>query len=221
MTTTMENRPVYSISNDYYALNIGMKHATLTELMKTFISKKKKIPARLLMDLKEVKKQNKKRETYTLHTDCKNTQEALKMYYKQYKHLDKYYPKNLEKILAVGSLQRGERAVDIEKKYENLIRQKVDSHIWVYEDKNDRLCWIKPDLFRNVKKGYSKSEIEKTKKIDFTIGDVKWFGIILEDGDGINLNYGLTALANEMIWGFTAVFDDTRSRDDYYDWIRR
>jgi hypothetical protein len=221
MTTKSETRPIYEISNDYYALDIGMKHATLMEMMKMFLSKKKKIPTRLLTDLKEVKKQNKKRETYTLHTDCKNTQHALKMYYKQYKHLDKYYPKNLDKITPVGSLQRGERAVDIEKKYENLIRQKVDSHIWVYHDEGDRLSWIKPELFRKVKKGYSKSEIERTKKIDFSIGDVKWYGIILEDGEGITLNYGLTALANKMIWGFTAVFDDTRSRDDYYDWIRR
>jgi hypothetical protein len=221
MTTKSETRPIQSITNDFDALDIGMKQSILMELMKMFIADKRKIPARLLADLKEVKKQNKKGEGYTLHTDCKNTRKGLKVYYKQYKHLDKYYPKNLDNITPVGSLQRGIRAVDIEKKYERLIRTKCDSHIWTYCDKEDRISWIKPELFQMVRKGYSKSEIEKTKKIDFTIGDVKWFGIILEDGEGINLNYGISALANEMIWGFTAVFDNVKSRDDYYDWTMK
>ena len=52
---------------------------------------------------------------------------------------------------------------------------------------------------------------------------MKWFGIKLEgeDDDDITLNYGLTALASEMIWGFTAVFDNVKSRDDYYDWVMK
>ncbi len=177
-----------------------------------------------MADLKKVKKQNKKRLGYTLHMDAKNTRKGIKMYYKQYKHLDKYYPKNLDNITPVGSLQRGERAVDIEKKYERLIRTKCDSHIWTYYDKDDRLCWIKPELFKRVRDGYSDSDKEnQIEKIDFSIGDVKWFGIRLEgaDEDMTRLNYGLTALSDDMIWGFTAVFDNVKSRDDYYDWVMK
>ena len=151
--------------------------------------------------------------------DAKNTQEFIKIYYKQYKHLEKYYPKQME-VMMLGSLQRGQRAVDIEKKYERLIRFKQDSHIWVYDDDTDSLSWCNPELFRIVKKGKTKSEIESTKKLDFEIGDVKWYGIILE-GDGALTNYGISSLANKMVEGFTTVFDDKRSRDDYFDWLRK
>jgi len=204
MTTTNETRPVYAITNDFDMLDIGMKESILVETMKKFIGDKRKIPTRLLEDLKKVRNQNKKRAGYTLHMDCKNTRKGLKVYYKQYKHLDKYYPKDLDSITQVGSLQRGVRAVDIEKKYERLIRTKCDSHIWTYYDKEDRLCWIKADLFRRVRDGYSESEKQHIEKIDFKI-----------------FNYGISALANEMIWGFTAVFDNVKSRDDYYDWTMK
>jgi len=222
MTTTNETRPIYGISNDFDTLDIGMKESILTELMKKFIADERKIPARLLEDLKKVRKQNKKRLGYTLHKDCKNTRKVLKVYYKQYKHLDKYYPKDLD-VLSVGSLQRGARAVNIEKKYETLIRTKCDSHIWTYYDKEDRLCWIKEELFKRVRNNYSESDKKQIKKIEFSIGDVEWYGISLEgeDDDATKLNYGISSLANEMIWGFTAVFDNMKSRDDYYDWIMK
>ena len=222
MTTTNETRPIYGISNDFDTLDIGMKESILTELMKKFIADERKIPTRLLEDLKKVRKQNKKREGYTLHKDCKNTRKVLKVYYKQYKHLDKYYPKNLD-VLNVGSLQRGKRAVNIEKKYETLIRTKCDSHIWTYYDKEDRLCWIKEELFKRVRKNYSESDKKQIKKIDLSIGDVEWYGISLEgeDDDATKLNYGISSLAIKMVYGFTAVFDDVKSRDDYYDWVRK
>ena len=219
--TTNETRPIQSLSNDYDALNIGMKQSILEEMMKRFIADKRKIPAQLLTDLKKVRKENIRGEGYTLHTDCKNTQRAMKVYYKQYKHLDKYYPKKLDGVMNVGSLQRGQRAVDIEKKYERLIRFKCDSHIWVYYDKDDRLSWISPELFKQVKKGYNKKQIENTEKIDFTIGDIKWYGIILEMGDDVLLNYGITSISTTMCYGFTAVFDNIKSRDDYFEWIRK
>ena len=220
--TTNETRPIQSLSNDYDALDIGMKQSILEELMKMFIADKRKIPTRLLTDLKEVRKQNKRGEGYTLHKDCKNTRKGLKMYYKQYKHLDKYYPKNLDSVMNVGSLQRGQRAVDIEKKYERLIRLKVDSHIWVYYDKDDRLSWMSPKLFKMMKESIKsgKCRREECEKVDMTIGDVEWYGIILEKGNEI-LNYGLSSLANKMIYGFTAVFDNKKSRDDYYDWMMK
>ena len=223
MTTTNETRPVYAITNDFDMLDIGMKESILVETMKKFIGDKRKIPTRLLEDLKKVRNQNKKRVGYTLHMDCKNTRKGLKVYYKQYKHLDKYYPKDLDSITQVGSLQRGVRAVDIEKKYERLIRTKCDSHIWTYYDKEDRLCWIKADLFKRVRDGYSESEKQHIEKIDFKIGEVEWYGIRLEggDADASKFNYGISALANEMIWGFTAVFDNVKSRDDYYDWTMK
>ena len=223
MTTTNETRQVYGISNDFDTLDIGMKQSTLTEVMKMFIADKRKIPARLLEDLKKVKKQNKKRMGYTLHKDCKNTRKALKVYYKQYKHLDKYYPKNLDNITPVASLQRGERAVDIEKKYERLIRLKCDSHIFMYNDDTDNLMWVKDELFRMIKNSYDKSYREKhIEKIDFSIGDVKWYGIkIEEDDDMTRLNYGLTALSDDMIWGLTAVLDSEKGRDAMYDWVRK
>lgn len=220
--TTNETRPIQSLSNDYDALDIGMKQSILEELMKMFIADKRKIPTRLLTDLKEVRKQNKRGEGYTLHKDCKNTRKGLKMYYKQYKHLDKYYPKNLDSVMNVGSLQRGQRAVDIEKKYERLIRLKVDSHIWVYYDKDDRLSWMSPKLFKMMKESIKsgKCRREECEKVDMTIGDVEWYGIILEKGNEI-LNYGLSSLANKMIYGFTAVFDNKKSRDDYFDWMMK
>jgi len=221
MTTTNEPRKIYGISNDFDTLDIEMKESILTELMKKFIGNKRKIPARLLGDLKEVKKQNKKGLGYDLHMDCKNTRTAIKVYYKQYKHLDKYYPHNLDNTTSVGSIQRGIRADDIEKKYERLIRTKCESHIWVYYDKTDKLCWVKPLLFKRVREQYSRLEKDNhIKKLDFKIGDVEWFAINLSDGAEL-LNYGLTALTNEMIYGFTAVFDDVRSRDDYYEWVRK
>lgn len=220
--TTNETRPIQSLSNDYDVLDIGMKQSILEELMKMFIADKRKIPTRLLTDLKEVRKQNKRGEGYTLHKDCKNTRKGLKMYYKQYKHLDKYYPKNLDSVMNVGSLQRGQRAVDIEKKYERLIRLKVDSHIWVYYDKDDRLSWMSPKLFKMMKESIKsgKCRREECEKVDMTIGDVEWYGIILEKGNEI-LNYGLSSLANKMIYGFTAVFDNKKSRDDYFDWMMK
>jgi len=220
MTTTNESRPIYGISNDFDTLDIGMKESILTELMKMFIADERKIPARLLEDLKKVKKQNKKRLGYILHKDAKNTRKGMKVFYKQYKHLDKYYPKNIE-VLKVGSLQRGERAVDIEKKYERLIRLKGDSHIWTYFDNKDEICWIKTDVFKRVRENYSRWEKDNhIKKLDFKIGDVDWFGINLSDGAEL-LNYGISSLANEMVYGYTVVFDNVKSRDDYYDWVRK
>ncbi len=222
MTTTNEARPIQTISNDFYSLDIGMKQSILTELMKMFIADERKIPLRLMADLKKVKKQNKKRMGYTLHTDVKNTRKCMKMYYKQYKHLDKYYPKNID-VLWVGSLQRGQRAVDIEKKYEKLIRIKTSSHIWTYTDAKDDLFWINPEVFKRVRKNYSRLEKDNDiKKLDFKIGDVDWYAINISDSDSDELlNYGISSLANEMVYGFTVVFDDVKSRDDYYDWVRK
>jgi len=222
MTTTNEARPIQMISNDFYSLDIGMKQSILTELMKMFIADERKIPLRLMADLKKVKKQNKKRMGYTLHTDEKNTRKCMKMYYKQYKHLDKYYPKNID-VLWVGSLQRGQRAVDIEKKYEKLIRIKTSSHIWNYTDNKDDLFWINPEVFKRVRKNYSRLEKDNDiKKLDFKIGDVDWYAINISDSDSDELlNYGISSLANEMVYGFTMVFDDVKSRDDYYDWVRK
>jgi hypothetical protein len=221
---TNETRPVYTISNDYYALDIGMKQSILEELMKMFIADKRKIPAQLLSNLKDVRKENKRGEGYTLHTDCKNSRKCLKVFYKQYKHLDKYYPKKLDRVMSVGSLQRGQRAVDIEKKYEMLIRYKGDSHIWTYDDEDDILSWVSPSMFKTVKEAIKcgKYDKEQMEKVDMTIGDVKWYGIITGIGqDRLMLNYGLSSLANKMIYGFTVVFDAKQSRDDYYDWLMK
>jgi len=218
---TNETRPIQSISNDFYKLDIGMKQSILEELMKMFIADKRKIPTRLLTDLKEVRKDNKRGEGYTLHTDCKNTRKALKIYYKQYKHLDKYYPKNLDSVMSVGSLQRGQRAVDIEKKYERLIRFKYDSHIWLYNDESDTVSWIKPVFLKLMKQCNKQENIKPLSKTNFKIGDVEWYGLIIEKGDNVRINYGLTSLANEMIYGTTAVFDNKKSRDDYFDWMMK
>lgn len=220
MTTTMESKPIQAVSNDFYSLNIGMKQSILTQVMKKFIEEGKKVPSILLSDLKKVKKQNKKGEGYILHMECKNTQRGVKVYYKQYKHLDKYYPKQID-VMRVGSLQRGERAVDIEKKYEKLIRLKTDSHIWTYGDKEDSLIWIKADIFKTVKKNYSRWEKDNhIKKLDLKIGDVDWYAIELTNESPI-LNYGISSLTNEMVYGFTAMFDNKKSRDDYYDYIMK
>jgi len=220
MMNSKETRPQYEVTNDFHKLDIGLKESLLMELMKKFIKDNRKIPKRLLSDLKQVKKENVKREGYTLHTDAKNTQTFLKIYYKQYKHLDKYYPEDIVP-LRICSLQKGERALHIEKQFEHLIRTKGESHTWIYEACEDRLIWTNRHLLKYIKNEMTEEKKKCIEKVDFMIGDIKWYGLCMDnqkEGEML-LNHGITCLAREMIYGFVIVFDNVKSRNDFYDWF--
>ena len=229
MTTTMainqfqSARPIQQVTNELHELDVGMRQSILVEVMKMFIENKKKIPTRLLTDLKQAKKDNKKGDGYVIHMDCKNSRMGVKTYYKQYKHLQKYYPEDLGLFGGFASIQRGPRAVAIEKKYEQLIRRKCDSHLWVYDDDTDNLCWINVLVFKSIRDSYKKNNVNYTRKIDLDIGDITWHGLGVEDtdDDGLMMNYGLSALANDIVYGFTIMFDNEKSRDDYYDYMMK
>ena len=214
------SRQTYKLSTDYYSLSAEWKESILVDVMKRFMKHGKQIPKRLLSDLKKAKAENKKRMGYTIHKEVKETKEAVKVYYKQYKHLDKYYPKDLEYHTHL-SLQRGERAVDIGKKFEMLIRLKGDSKIWRYDDDEDNVFWVNEGIFKHLKKGIKKGEIKKDEitKDDIQIGDVTWYAIKFCD-DNSMYNFGIMTLANEfMTQGEYFVFDNESNRDNYYKYL--
>lgn len=214
------NRQTFKLSNDYYSLSAEWKESILIEVMKRFMEHGNQIPKRLLTDLKKAKAENKKRGGFQIHQDIKATKEGVKVYYKQYKHLDKYYPKDL-KFNAHHSLQRGERAVNIGKKFERLIRLKMDSKIWRYDDDRDDVNWVNEGIFKHIKKEIKKGEIKKEEitKDDIQIGDVKWYAIKLSDEKSM-YNFGIMSLANEfMTQGEYFVFDNESNRDNYYNWV--
>ena len=175
------SRQTYKLSNDYYSLSAEWKESILVEVMKLFMEHGNQIPKRLLSDLKKAKAERTNRNLYNIDKEVKNSKEAIKVYYKQYKHLDKYYPKDL-KFSTHLSLQRGERAVDIGKKFEMLIRLKGDSKIWGYDDDEDSLRWVNPEVFKYFKKDIKNGgEIKKEDitKDNIQIGDVTWYAIKL------------------------------------------
>jgi hypothetical protein len=208
----------YKLSNDYYSLSPVWKESILVEVMKRFMEHGKQIPKRLLSDLKKAKAENKKRSGYNI--DKGISKEAIKVFYKQYKHLDKYYPKDLE-FSTHCSLQRGERAVDIGKKFEILIRCKGDSSIWMYADAKDNVFWVNPESFKDIKKGIKIGHIKKDEitKEDIQIGDVTWYAIKFSD-DNSMYNFGIMSLTNEfMTQGEYFVFDNVINREKYYKYL--
>ena len=203
------------ITNDFYKLGDGAKVPLLTGVMKKFIEEKRKIPECLLKDLKEAK-QNKKGEVILeLNTENKNSYDVVKVYYKQYKHLDKYCPKDLDIPQKFFSLQRGARAVDIGKKFEKLIRTKCSNHVWGYDDSTDKIHWLNEKGLKRVKK---KCNVKNSTKIDINIGGIDWYGINMFNEEDIN--YGLSALTDKLILGLNIiVFDNMKSRDDILEWL--
>lgn len=216
-------RPIQQITNELHKLDVGLRQSVLEEVMKMFIENKKKIPMRLLKDLKKAKKDNKKGEGYDIHMDCKNSRKGVKMYYKQYKHLQKYYPTDLDDVIHFGSIQRGPRAVDIEKKYEQLIRGKLESHLWSYNDETDELNWVNENIFSVIRGVFRKNKVNHTKKVDVIIGGVTWYGLGVDDSDDENakINYGISSLSKTIIHGYKFLFDNEKSRDDYYDYMMK
>jgi len=214
------SRQVYQLTNDYYSLSAEWKVSILTAVVKMFLEKDKSIPQRLLKDLKKAKKDNKSGTGFEIHKDVKETKEAVYVYYRQYKHLEKYYPKDL-KFCQHASLQRGARAVNIGKKYERLIRLKGDDKIWRYDDDNDGLHWINKDVFKHIKKQIKKGEIKKSEigKEDIEIGDVKWYAITMCEENSM-YNFGIMALTDMfLVQGEYLVFDTEENRDTIYNWI--
>ena len=214
------SRQSHKITNDYYTLSAEFKETILVEVMKRFIKHKKKIPQRLLSDLKKAREENKKRILFTLHTDVKTTKDMINVYYKQYKHLNKYYPKDLD-YSTHWSLQRGERAVDISKKFEILIRLKADNKIWRYNDDVDNVMWVDEGLFKDLKTILKTGEIKKDNitKEDIHIGGVKWYAIKM-GCEKSKYNWGIMSLANEfMAQGEYFVFNNESNRNNYYDWV--
>ena len=215
------SRQIFKLSNDYYSLSAEWKESILVEVMKLFMEHGNQIPKRLLSDLKKAKAERTNRNFYTIDKEEKKTKDAIKVYYKQYKHLDKYYPKDL-KFSTHLSLQRGERAVDIGKKFEMLIRSKRDSKIWGYDDDEDSLRWVNPEVFKYFKKDIKNGgEIKKEDitKDNIQIGDVWWYAIKIGHEDSM-LNFGIMSLANELIkQGEYLVFDNESNRDNYYKYL--
>ena len=211
----------YKLTNDYYSLSPVWKESILVEVMKRFMEHGKPIRSRLLSDAMKAKAERTNRNLYNIDKEVKNSKEAIKVYYKQYKHLDKYYPKDL-KFSTHLSLQRGERAVDIGKKFEMLIRLKGDSKIWGYDDDEDSLRWVNPEVFKYFKKDIKNGgEIKKEDitKDNIQIGDVTWYAIKLGDENYL-LNWGIMSLANELMkQGEYFVFDNESNRDNYYKYL--
>jgi hypothetical protein len=217
--SNMSRPEIIKMSNDYHSLSAEWKESILVYVMKLFMEHGKQIPKRLLSDLKKAKAENKTRGGYTIHK-AKGVGEGSKVFYKQYKHLDKYYPKDLEFSTHL-SLQRGERAVDIGKKFERLIRLKGNSKIWRYDDDEDNVFWVNPESFKDIKKGIKKGQIKKyeIKKEDIQIGDVTWYAIKFCD-DNSMYNFGIMSLTNEfMTQGEYFVFDNESNRDKYYKYL--
>jgi hypothetical protein len=219
-TQNKMSRQTFKLSNDYYSLSAEWKESILVEVMKRFMEHGKPIRSRLLSDAMKAKAERTNRNFYTIDKEVKETKEAIKVYYKQYKHLDKYYPKDL-KFSTHLSLQRGERAVDIGKKFEMLIRLKGDSKIWRYDDDEDNVVWVDPESFTYLKKEIKKGEIEKEDitKDNIQIGDVWWYAIKIGHENSM-LNFGIMSLANELIkQGEYLVFDNESNRDNYYKYL--
>jgi hypothetical protein len=219
-TQNKMSRQTYKLSTDYYSLSAEWKESILVEVMKLFMEHGKPIRSRLLSDAMKAKAERTNRNLYNIDKEVKNSKEAIKVYYKQYKHLDKYYPKDLE-FSTHFSLQRGERAVDIGKKFEMLIRSKRDSKIWAYDDDEDNVRWVNPEAFKYLKKEIKKGEIEKEDitKDNIQIGDVTWYAIKIGHEDSM-LNWGIMSLANELMkQGEYFVFDNESNRDNYYTYL--
>ena len=220
-TQNKMSRQTYKLSTDYYSLSAEWKESILVEVMKLFMEHGNQIPKRLLSDLKKAKAERTNRNWYTIDKEVKKSKEAIKVYYKQYKHLDKYYPKDLEFSTHL-SLQRGERAVDIGKKFEMLIRSKRDSKIWGYDDDEDNVRWVNPEAFKYLKKEIKEGgEIKKDDitKDNIQIGDVTWYAIKFCPENYI-LNWGIMSLANELMkQGEYFVFDNESNRDNYYQYL--
>ena len=190
----------------------------LPEVMKMFISKGKTIPRILIKDLKKAKKENKTGMGYKFDTTNKQNKKSIRVLYIEYKHLDKYYPKPLDIFTTNYSIQRGERAVNIENKYIRLIKRKENRKVFMYIDEVDDLTWLEEEDMKMIKKkGGSKSSYEK---MEFQIGDCKWYGIN-HNNTGIVIDYGLTTLSNEVISGRNYVFDCEENRDKYYEYFTK
>jgi len=212
------SKQVYEIKSDIDTMDAEWRCSLLTEVMKMFISKGKSIPRILIKDLKKAKADNKTGMGYKIHTDVKATKQGIRHLYIQYKHLDKYYPKPLELRLKFGSLQRGERAVNIETKYRNLIRAKENKKIFMYIDEVDDLTWLDEKAMKIVKKeGGGKKTYSK---IEFKIGGCKWYGIN-HNHTNLEIDYGLSTLSNKLQTGRNYVFDSEENRDNYYEYFMK
>ena len=180
----------------------------LSSVMLRFIRNGKKVPRNLVDDLKKVRKQNIKSNNKTL----------VSQYYKQYRHLQKYYPKPLGELPEYLSIQRGPRAVNIEAKYEALIKTKKTRHIWSYVDEDDSLRWYEPEHMKlvrdEIKQNNSQDEVTCE---NFNIGRVTWYGLCT--GQRQCIDYGLSSLSKRYTSGNIYVFDNEISRNDFYEYM--
>ncbi len=212
------NKKQYQFELNTDTMDAEWRCSLLPEVMKMFISKGKTIPRILINDLKKAKKENKTGMGYKINTTIRQNKKSIRVLYIEYKHLDKYYPKPLDIKITHHSIQRGERAVDIENKYIRLIRRKGNRKVFMYIDEVDDMTWLEEEDMKMIKKeGGSKSSYSK---IEFQIGGCKWYGINNNDTK-LDIDYGLSTLSNGMISGRNYVFDCEENRDKYYEYFTK
>ena len=201
-------------------------------IMKRFLSKNKKIPAKLISEIKEAKDQidNKVnlKKLLTLNEKNKVFMKQVKGHYKEYRCEEKYLGDTKIKDTMVMN-SSGEMGKNILKDFPEFISQKQKAICFCYNHSIQELNWLDPQPFNDEMKKFRKFikndrlVIRESNNNKRTINGKVWYCFVVQfkDEDDNKVCVGSLKLFDILLYGLVYWFPNKTNRDNIYNWLTK
>ena len=203
-------------------------------IMKRFLSKNKKVPAKLIAEIKEAKEQIDQKYLVNLKdivTENQKNKDLIKQskeLYKEYCCGEKYLgDTKIKDTMIINS--GGEIGKNILKDFPDFISQKQKAICFTYIHGIDEMSWLDPKPFDDQMKKFRKFIKDGTLIIrecnnkERSINNKEWYCLVVQykDEDENQACVGSLKLFDILFHGLVYWFANKTNRDNIYNWLTK